>query len=61
MIISLSLRLSPQLLIIITSEELSFGEIFFAIANACAGSRLGEMSSSSVTNLKASNASSSVA
>ena len=39
----------------------NLGAIFIASAKAWAGSRLGEISSSSVTNLKASNASSSVA
>jgi hypothetical protein len=37
------------------------GPIFIASAKACAGSKLGEISSSSVTNLNALSASSSVA
>ena len=42
-------------------ESLSLGAIFIASAKECAGSKLGEISSSSVTSLYAEKASSSVA
>ena len=58
---SLSLRLSPQLLTTITLDSSSFGAILIASAKECAGSKLGEISSSSVTSLYAEKASSSVA
>ena len=58
---SLSLRLSPQLLTTIIFDPSSFGAIFIASAKKCAGSKLGEISSSSVTSLYAEKASSSVA
>ena len=48
--ISLSLRLSPQELTMITSEDLNFGAIRIASANACDGSRDGEIFSSLDTN-----------
>ncbi len=59
--ISLSLYESPQLLHIIIVSLLNLGAILIASAKACAGSKLGDIDSSSVTNLYAFNASSSLA
>ena len=50
LIISLSLRLSPQELTIIISEDFNFGAILIASANACEGSRDGEIFSNLETN-----------
>ena len=58
---SLSFSESPQLSTTMHVDPSNLGAIFIASANACAGSRLGEISSRSLTNLKASRASSSVA
>ena len=43
LIISLSLKLSPQELTIITSEDFNLGAILIASAKACEGSKDGEI------------------
>ena len=50
LIISLSLRLSPQELTIITSDDFNFGANLIASAKACEGSSDGEIFSSFETN-----------
>ena len=47
---SLSLRLSPHELTMITSEDFNLGAILIASANACEGSKDGEIFSNLETN-----------
>jgi hypothetical protein len=58
---NLSFKESPQLFTTITVEEFNLGAILIASANACDGSKEGEIFSNLVTISKAANASSSVA
>ena len=58
---SLSLRLSPHELTIITSEDFNLGAILIASAKACEGSKDGEIFSNLETNWEAYKASSSLA
>ena len=50
LIISLSFILSPQELTTITSEDFNLGAILIASANACEGSKDGEIFSNLETN-----------